>query len=59
MGFLLGLGVGASLGASLGVIVASVLRMTKDDDRETRFIEPDGAALREAAELPDDSRMLS
>ncbi|OAJ56757.1 hypothetical protein A6V36_33225 [Paraburkholderia ginsengiterrae] len=53
MEFLLGLGVGVSFGASLGVIVASVLRMSKDENPETRFMKPDGAALREARPAAD------
>ncbi|HEX7912086.1 MAG TPA: hypothetical protein VF534_28915 [Paraburkholderia sp.] len=58
MEFLLGLAMGVFFGASLGVIVASVLRMSKDENPETRFMKPDGAALREAAESLDDSEML-
>ena len=57
MEFLLGFGVGGSFGACLGVLVAAMLRASKDDAPETRFTEPDGAARRGAAESPEDSRI--
>ena len=50
MGFLLGLGAGIWLGASIGVFVASLLRMTKGNDCDTRNDEPNVPGLREAAD---------
>lgn len=58
MSFLFGLGVGMSLGASLGVLVASLLRASRDGDCETPFAEPDGSALRKAAESSEASRVV-
>jgi hypothetical protein len=55
MEFLLGLGLGVSFGACVGVLVAAVLRAGRDDAPETRLTERDEAALREAAESPEDS----
>lgn len=57
MEFLFGLGVGGSFGACLGLLIAAMFRAGRDDVLETRFTEPDGAALRKAADSPDDSRI--
>lgn len=57
MEFLFGFGVGGSLGACLGLLVAAMLRASRDDALETRFTEPDGATLRKTADSPDDSRI--
>ncbi|MGF7000365.1 hypothetical protein P3T25_008755 [Paraburkholderia sp. GAS32] len=53
MEFLLGFGVGGSFGACLGLLVAVMLRASKDDALETRFTEPDGAALRKACRVAE------
>jgi len=50
MEFLLGLGAGIWLGASIGVFAASLLRMSKYNDCDTRNDEPGVPGPRKAAD---------
>ncbi|SEJ13196.1 hypothetical protein SAMN05192539_10075 [Paraburkholderia diazotrophica] len=56
MEFLLGLGVGAFLGANFGVVIASVLRTSKDNNESTGNEDLSLCEMRKAANSPDDSR---
>ena len=49
MGFLLGMIVGVWIGASIGVFVASLLRMSKIEERDTLVTEATRSALNNAA----------
>jgi hypothetical protein len=56
MEFLLGFGFGMSFGACAGVLVAAVLRISKDGDRQLDLTMADESDLGEMGEPPDDVR---
>jgi hypothetical protein len=56
MEFLLGFGIGMSFGSCVGVMVAAMLRMSKEGDRQLDLTTVDESATGEVGEPPDGVR---